>query len=115
MRDLKIFNTATRSSERFRAYDPDRVGVYSCGPTVYSRQHIGNLRTYLFSDLLKRTLLLLGYGVQHVMNITDVGHLTSDADEGEDKVERAAQAAGTSALGVARHWTQVFRRDLGRL
>ncbi|HVJ14999.1 MAG TPA: cysteine--tRNA ligase [Polyangiaceae bacterium] len=115
MRDLKLFNTLTRSVEPFRAYDPDRVGIYSCGPTVYSRQHIGNLRTYLFSDLLKRTLLLLGYGVQHVMNITDVGHLTSDADEGDDKVERAAQTQGTSALGIARRWTEVFREDLRRL
>jgi cysteinyl-tRNA synthetase len=115
MRDLKLFNTLSRTVETFRAHDPDRVGIYSCGPTVYSRQHIGNLRTYLFSDLLERTLRLLGYGVHHVINITDVGHLTSDADEGEDKVERAAQAQGGSALAIAEHWTRVFRRDLARL
>jgi cysteinyl-tRNA synthetase len=101
--------------EPFRALDAEQVGVYTCGPTVYSRQHIGNLRTYLFSDLLRRTLLLLGYGVRHVMNITDVGHLTSDADDGDDKVERAAQVQGQSALDVAERWTRVFREDLRKL
>jgi cysteinyl-tRNA synthetase len=115
MQRLKLFNTLTRSVEIFQPRDALRAGIYTCGPTVYSRQHLGNLRTYLFSDLLKRVLLLHGYAVRHVMNITDVGHLTSDADDGDDKIERAARDSRESALLVARRWTEHFKRDLGRL
>jgi cysteinyl-tRNA synthetase len=89
--------------------------MYTCGPTVYHYAHIGNLRTYLFEDFLKRTLQLHGYAVRHVMNITDVGHLTSDADEGEDKMELGAAREGKSAWQIAEHFTQAFQEDLRRL
>lgn len=85
---MKIFNTLTRQKEEFDPIKPDNVGLYCCGPTVYNYAHIGNLRTYLFEDFLRRTLEFNGYTVKHVMNITDVGHLTSDMDEGEDKMEK---------------------------
>jgi cysteinyl-tRNA synthetase len=92
--ELKLFNTLTRKKEVFKSIHKDYVGMYSCGPTVYWYQHIGNLRTYIFSDILKRVLEYNGYKVKHVMNITDVGHLTSDADTGEDKMEKAAAKEG---------------------
>ncbi|MBU5678688.1 MAG: cysteine--tRNA ligase, partial [Candidatus Aenigmarchaeota archaeon] len=91
------------------------VGMYSCGPTVYWYQHIGNLRTYIFVDILKRVLLYNGYEVTHVMNITDVGHLTSDADTGEDKIELAAKREGKSAKEIAEYYTKVFMEDLKKL
>src|SRR5437870_1648427 len=93
----------------------NEVGMYTCGPTVYDYQHIGNLRTYLFEDGLKRVLRLNGYEVTHVMNITDVGHLTSDADEGEDKMEKGSRRAGKSAWEIAALYTDVFRGDLAAL
>ncbi|MBI2668567.1 cysteine--tRNA ligase, partial [Candidatus Woesearchaeota archaeon] len=82
---LQLFNTLTRKKELFVALKDKSVGLYTCGPTVYNFAHIGNLRTYIFEDTLKRVLLFDGFKVKHVMNITDVGHLTSDADSGEDK------------------------------
>src|SRR5437588_5959064 len=87
---MKLFNTLGNQLQEFMPLRPPRVGMYTCGPTVYHYAHIGNLRTYLFEDFLKRTLQLNGFEITHVMNITDVGHLTSDEDEGEDKMELGA-------------------------
>ena len=88
---MKFFNTLTRQKEEFEPAKPDQVGLYCCGPTVYNYAHIGNLRSYVFEDFLRRALEFNGYTVNHVMNITDVGHLTSDADEGEDKMKKGAE------------------------
>jgi cysteinyl-tRNA synthetase len=105
----------TRSLERFEPLREGFVGIYSCGPTVYSHQHLGNMRPYLFADLLKRVFLYFGYTVRHVVNITDVGHLTDDADLGEDKMEEAARLAGISAWDVAEKWTAIFKEDVRKL
>jgi cysteinyl-tRNA synthetase len=113
--ELRLYNTLSRTIEPFRPHQPGRATVYSCGPTVYSRQHLGNMRPYVLADLLTRVLRLQGLSVKHVINITDVGHLTDDADEGEDKLELAAQRSGSSALEVARVWTELFKRDLALL
>jgi len=113
--ELKLYNTLTRTTEPFRPHTPGIARVYSCGPTVYSRQHLGNMRPYVLADLLTRVLRRQGLEVRHVVNITDVGHLTDDADAGEDKLELAAQRSGTSALEVARVWTELFKRDLSLL
>lgn len=102
---MKLYNSISKTVEPFSPIEAKRVRMYSCGPTVYSYQHIGNLRTYTFSDLLKRTLQAAGYRVQHAMNITDVGHLTDDADAGEDKIEKAAKAEGKDAWAM----TEVFK------
>ncbi len=91
------------------------MGLYCCGPTVYDYAHIGNLRTYVFEDLLRRTLEMAGYAVRHVMNITDVGHLTSDADTGEDKMEKGAARTGLTAWEIAERYTAAFREDLAAL
>jgi len=112
---LKLYNTLTRKKEIFKPIKKDFVGMYSCGPTVYWYQHIGNLRTYIFSDILKRVLEYNGYKVKHVMNITDVGHLTSDADTGEDKIERAAIKEGKSAKEIADYYWKIFREDFKKL
>jgi len=109
--DLVLYNTRTRRKERFEPLAPGRVGVYTCGPTVYAPQHIGNLRSQLFADLLVRSLRAWGYRVRHVINVTDVGHLTQDSDAGEDKMERAAAASGRSAEEIAREYTEQWRRD----
>jgi cysteinyl-tRNA synthetase len=113
--ELKLYNTLSRSLETFRPREPGVARVYSCGPTVYSRQHLGNMRPYVLADLLTRVLAFEGLAVRHVINITDVGHLTDDADQGDDKLELAAQSSGTSALEVARVWTELFKRDLALL
>ncbi|MDF3070644.1 MAG: cysS [Polyangiaceae bacterium] len=115
MTDLRLYNTLSRTIEPFRPRSPGRTSVYSCGPTVYSRQHLGNMRPYVLADLLTRVLRLQGLEVKHVINVTDVGHLTDDADEGEDKLELAAERSGSSAFEVARVWTQLFKRDLSLL
>ncbi|MBU0958439.1 MAG: cysteine--tRNA ligase [Nanoarchaeota archaeon] len=112
---LRLYNTLTRKKEVFKPIKKGEVGVYSCGPTVYWYQHIGNLRTYIFSDMLKRTLMFDGFNVRHVMNVTDVGHLTSDADTGEDKMERAAEREGKKAKDIAAHYLKLFRDDFNRL
>ena len=103
---------------RLRLFDPlhlGRVGLYCCGPTVYNYAHIGNLRTYLFEDLLRRTLIFNGFNVQHVVNITDVGHLLSDADDGEDKMEHQSRRSGESAWRLAERYTAAFLNDLDAL
>ena len=101
MTDLKFYNSLSRKTEFFKPLKKGRVGLYTCGPTVYNYAHIGNLRTYVFEDILKRVLEFNGYKVKHVMNITDVGHLTSDADEGEDKIEKGAKREGKTAWEIA--------------
>jgi cysteinyl-tRNA synthetase len=110
--ELKLYNTMTRSKEVFTPIQPPDVGLYTCGPTVYNYAHIGNLRTYLFEDILKRVLIYNGYRVTHVMNITDVGHLTGDRDMGEDKLEQGAQREGKTAWEIAAYYTQAFQKDL---
>jgi len=112
---VSLYNTLTRRKERFEPLQPRSVGLYTCGPTVYNYAHIGNLRTYLFEDVLKRTLLYNGYDVKHVMNITDVGHLTGDRDMGEDKLEKGARREGKSAWEIAAHYTKAFQKDIERL
>ena len=113
--NLKLFNTLTRKKEIFKSIEKGSVGIYTCGPTVYWYQHIGNLRSYVFSDILKRVLLYDDYKVKHVMNITDVGHLTSDADEGEDKMEKAAQKEHKNAKEIADYYWGIFRHDFEKL
>jgi len=112
MADLVLYNSLTRSLERFAPIDPASVRVYSCGPTVYNYAHIGNLRAYVFTDTLSRVLTWKGYPLTHVINITDVGHLTSDADAGDDKMEAAARAAAQSIWDIARHYTEAFWQNL---
>lgn len=112
---LRIWNTPHRALEEFVPFVPGKVGLYTCGPTVYFFAHIGNLRTYLFEDVLKRTLRKLGYAVTHVMNVTDVGHLVGDGDDGEDKVERAAATIGKSAWELARYYEEQFVKDMASL
>ena len=118
---LKLFNSLTRSLEIFEPVHPGVPGdpaqppearVYSCGPTVYNYQHIGNMRAYVFADTLGRTLSFKGYALRHIINITDVGHLTSDADAGDDKMEKAAAQQGKTAWDIAAFYTAEFKRDL---
>jgi cysteinyl-tRNA synthetase len=111
VKTLRIFNTLSRSVEEFRPLDPPNVSLYSCGPTVYLPQHLGNLRAYLCWDFLRRTLEFDGYRVRHVMNVTDVGHLTGDDDVGEDKIEKTAKAEGKSPLEIANRYLELFNRD----
>ena len=112
---LKLFNSLTRSLETFEPIHAGEARVYSCGPTVYNYQHVGNMRAYVFADTLGRVLSFKGYKLSHVINITDVGHLTSDADAGDDKMEKAASREGKSAWDIARHYQAVFEADLARL
>jgi cysteinyl-tRNA synthetase len=91
---LRLFNSLTRQLELFQPLHPGQAKVYTCGPTVYNYQHVGNMRAYVFADTLGRVLSFKGYDLTHVINITDVGHLTSDADAGDDKMEKAAASQG---------------------
>ena len=110
---LHLYDNFTRTLRPFEPLKPGgEVGLYTCGPTVYDYQHIGNYRTFLFEDVLKRVLEWNGYRVRHVMNITDVGHLTSDADTGEDKMEKGARRTGKTAWEIAQLYTDAFRADL---
>ncbi len=111
-RDLLLYNSLTRSLEPFEPIDPTNVRIYSCGPTVYNYAHIGNLRAYVFTDTLSRMLSWKGYPLTHVINITDVGHLTSDADAGDDKMEAAAKASAKSIWDIAAHYTAAFKQNL---
>ncbi len=115
MADVYLYNTLGRKKERFAPIDKKEVKIYSCGPTVYWYQHIGNLRTYVFSDILKRVLLYKGFNVKHLMNVTDVGHLTSDADTGEDKMEKSAKKEGKTAREIADFYFSVFKNDFKKL
>ncbi|MFO1313467.1 MAG: cysteine--tRNA ligase [Burkholderiales bacterium] len=113
---LTLYDNFTRTLREFVPLDKDApVGIYTCGPTVYDYQHIGNFRTFLFEDVLKRVLRWNGYRLRHVMNITDVGHLTSDADTGEDKMEKGARRTGKSAWDIAKLYTDDFVEQLARL
>lgn len=110
-----IFNTASRKKEELKTIKPNEVGMYACGPTVYSSQHIGNMYAYLIWDLLTRYLRYRGYKVTHVMNITDVGHLTSDSDEGEDKMEKGAKKEGLTVWDIAKKYEKEFFNDFEKL
>ncbi len=112
---LTLYNSLSRQLETFTPIDPTNVGIYSCGPTVYNYAHIGNLRAYVFTDTLSRVLTWKGYPLTHIINITDVGHLTSDADVGDDKMEAAARASGQDIWAIARHYTEAFKRNLDDL
>ncbi len=112
MTPLTLYNSLSRSLEPFRPLDPADVRVYSCGPTVYHYAHLGNLRAYIFTDTLTRVLRYKGHPVTHVINITDVGHLQSDADAGEDKMERRARETGSDIWAIARHYADAFKANL---
>ncbi len=112
---LKLYNTLSRQVENFTPLNKEEIGLYTCGPTVYNFVHIGNLRTYIFEDILRRVMQYDGYHVKHVMNITDVGHLTDDADSGEDKMEKGARREGKSAWDVAAFYTEAFFQDIKAL
>lgn len=115
MSDILLYDNWERKLRVFSPIHPDWVGLYCCGPTVYDYAHIGNLRTYLFEDLLRRILELNGHTVRHVINITDVGHLVSDADDGEDKMEAGSRRTGESAWDIAEKYTVAFKQDLQSL
>ncbi len=112
---LKFFNTMGRKLEEFTPITPGFCGFYGCGPTVYNYAHIGNLRAYVFLDTLDKTLTFLGYKIRHVMNITDIGHLTGDSDSGEDKMLKTAAERHQSVMDVARFYTDAFFKDIDRL
>lgn len=112
---LKLFNTMGKSLQEFKPIKEGFVGFYGCGPTVYNYAHIGNLRAYVFLDILDRTLTFLGYKIKHVMNITDIGHLTGDADDGEDKMLKTAQERHQSVMEIAQFYTDAFIKDIDRL
>ena len=115
IRELRLFNSLTRKVETFRPVHPGEARVYSCGPTVYNYPHIGNMRAYVFADVLGRTLDWCGYDLTHVINITDVGHLTDDGDTGEDKLEKAAAGSDATIWDIARHYTQAYWDDVKAL
>lgn len=115
MSDLKLFNSLTRQLETFQPVHPGEARVYSCGPTVYNYPHIGNMRAYVFADTLGRVLSYKGYKLTHIINITDVGHLTDDADAGEDKMEKMAAEKAQSIWDIARHYTEAYWADIKAL
>ena len=112
---MKIYNTLTKTVEEFVPHEDGKVNMYTCGPTVYHFAHIGNLRTYIFEDILEKGLRYLGYSVKRVMNITDVGHLTSDGDTGEDKMEKGALREGKTVYEIAKFYTDAFFSDCNKL
>lgn len=112
---INLYNTLTHKKEEFIPIKKNNVSIYSCGPTVYSYAHIGNMRTYIFMDTLRRMFKYNGYTINHVMNLTDVGHLTSDADTGEDKMEKAARKEGKDPYEIAEFYTKAFMKDLKSL
>ncbi len=112
---MKLYNTLTKLKEELRPIEDNTVSIYSCGPTVYQYAHIGNMRSYIFMDILRRVLKYNGYRLRHVMNITDVGHLVSDADEGEDKMVKTAKETRKTPLEIAEYYTGVFMNDIEEL
>ena len=112
---IRLFNTMGREIQEFHPLAADSVSLYTCGPTVYDFAHIGNLKTYVFEDVLRRTLEYFGFHVRHVMNVTDVGHLSSDADEGDDKMVKSARQKGKTIWEIADFYTKAFFTDVGRL
>ena len=115
MNKIFLYNTLSRKKEEFVPIKKNEVGLYTCGPTVYDFAHIGNLRTYIFEDILRRALEYNGYKVKHIMNITDVGHLTGDRDMGEDKLEKGAKREGKTAWEIAKFYTKAFLEDMKKL
>lgn len=113
--DLTLYNTLTKKKEKFIPLDKNEVKLYSCGPTVYSFAHIGNFRAYIFMDTLRRVLKYNGYKLKHVMNVTDVGHLESDSDEGEDKMIKAAKKEKKDPYEIAEYYTKAFLKDIDKL
>ncbi|MCG2725420.1 MAG: cysteine--tRNA ligase [Elusimicrobia bacterium] len=113
--DIFLYNTLARKKEKFKPINDGAVGIYVCGPTVYNYAHIGNMRTYIFEDTLRRIFKYLGYKINYVMNVTDVGHLVSDADDGDDKMEMSAQKEGKSASEIAEFYSKAFFRDFSDL
>ncbi len=113
--DLKLYNTLTKTKEVFKPIDENEVRIYSCGPTVYKNATIGNMRTNIFQDVLRRVLKYNGYKIKHAMNITDVGHLVSDGDEGEDKMLKSAREEHKSPMEIAEYYTKLFFDDLKSL
>ena len=112
---LYLYNTLTKQKEEFKPLEGNEVRIYTCGPTVYNYAHIGNFRAYIFMDNLRRVLKKNGYTIKHVMNITDVGHLESDADEGEDKMEKAARKEKKNPYEIAKFYTEAFMQDIQKL
>ena len=112
---MKLYNTLSKSHEDFVTHEEGLVKMYTCGPTVYHYAHIGNLRTYIFEDILVKGLEYIGYKVDRVMNITDVGHLTSDADSGEDKMTKGAKREGKTVYEIANFYTEAFFKDMENL
>ncbi|MBO7393227.1 MAG: cysteine--tRNA ligase [Abditibacteriota bacterium] len=112
---VTLYNTLTRKKEEFKPLCEGQAGMYTCGPTVYNYAHIGNLRSYIFADILRRTLRYGGYDVKQVMNVTDVGHLTSDGDGGDDKLDAQAKKSGESIWDIARYYEKIFFEDLDKL
>ncbi|MBR3992065.1 MAG: cysteine--tRNA ligase, partial [Clostridia bacterium] len=112
---MKLYNSLTREKEEFVPNEPGVVKMYTCGPTVYHFAHIGNLRTYMMEDVLQKYLEYRGYDVRRVMNITDVGHLSSDADTGEDKMLSGAKREHKSVMDIARYYTDAFFADCEKL
>ena len=115
MMEIKLFNTMSKSVEIFKPLVEGKVSMYTCGPTVYHFAHIGNLRTYVSQDVMKRMFIANGYEVKHIMNITDVGHLTSDGDTGEDKMEKGSRREGKSVWDIAKYYTDIFMSDIKKL
>ena len=113
--ELRIYNTLTKTVDLFKPNEPGKVSMYTCGPTVYHFAHIGNLRSYIMEDVLEKTLRYIGYDVKRVMNITDVGHLSSDADTGEDKMLKGAKREHKSVMEIAKFYTDAFFSDAGKL
>ena len=109
---MKLYNTLTKQIEVFESNEPGIVKMYTCGPTVYHYAHIGNIRTYIFEDVLEKTLKYIGFNVKRVMNITDVGHLSDDSDTGEDKMLKAAKRDNTSVSEIADFYTKEFYKDI---
>ncbi len=112
---MKLYNTLSRAKEEFQPLERESVSLYSCGPTVYNYAHIGNLRTYVFMDILRRVLKYNGFRLKHVMNITDVGHLVSDEDDGEDKMLKGAREQQKTPWEIAAYYTEIFLSDIGAL
>lgn len=112
---IKLHNTLSRTKEEFIPIEPGKVRMYCCGPTVYNFMHIGNLRTFFFEDILLRVLKYNGFEVRYIMNITDVGHLVSDSDEGDDKMEKSAKQSGKSVWDIAEFYTNAFLNDIKRM
>ena len=109
---LRIYNSLTRKKEEFKPIEPPFVGMYVCGPTVYSDVHLGNVRTFLSFDVVYRYLMYLGYKVRYVRNITDVGHLENDADEGEDKISKKARLENLEPMEIVQRYTNDFHKVL---